>query len=55
MEILKHGENFLKERCRYCGCEFIYNKKDEVIRDKYGDYYVQCPECDKTIFLGVKL
>ena len=54
MEILKHGEHFLKQRCRYCGCEFIYNKKDEVIKDKYG-YYVQCPECSTITFLGTKL
>lgn len=55
MEILKHGKCFLKEKCHYCGCEFICNQKNETIRDEYGEYYVQCPECGTIISLGIKL
>jgi len=28
MEILKHGNTVMRDRCPKCGCEFIYQKHD---------------------------
>ena len=58
MEITKHGAFIEKEKCEYCGCEFLYN----IFRDTNFSYnndrehtiaykYVKCPECGHEIKL----
>jgi predicted RNA-binding Zn-ribbon protein involved in translation (DUF1610 family) len=30
MEILKHGNTVMHERCPMCECEFLYDKKQDI-------------------------
>ena len=57
IKILKPGHGDFKEAfCKYCGCEFAYQRWDiEVFSFSDGEYYfleVECPTCYKKVRLG---
>lgn len=49
--ILEHGTK-KTIRCSCCGCKFMFDKTDVIIKKSNDvDYYIYCPECDTSIMV----